>query len=136
MSVLYLTFSLQFFLVCVALTCGVQGGPQPRCRTVYETKYTTTYEEKCETTYEVECKTIYRIEESESCKEVYETVPGKPHPEKRTKCFSNPRKVPDTTCDQVPKENCTQVPVQTPTQVSKQECDKEPGTCLFGIICI
>merc|ERR1711976_355206 len=48
-----------FSLVCLALTCGVQGRPQPGevyatpgCRTT--TTYETTYITECETTYDTE----------------------------------------------------------------------------------
>ena len=111
--------------MCVALTCGVQGGPQSICRTVYETKYTINFEQKCDTVVETICETTYDVVTEDKCEKFYETVyvDGESTLREKERCIKIPRELPKQVCREVPEESCTKVPFKTSTKVPKQECD-------------
>ena len=127
---------MQFSLMCIALTCGVQGGVQPRCRTVYETECETTYETDYDISYEEVCKDVNDTVYEERCTKTYEEVcPGFVHfmadffgskncqPVAKPSCTQVPvREVLRFECEPVARQNVIQVPVETCKEVPKQSC--------------
>merc|ERR1711976_1093110 len=105
-----------FILVCVALTCGVQGSP-PGCETVYETVYDTIYvedETRCEINFDVKCETTYETVTAEKC-EKYDFKPT-------TVCTQVPRQVPREKCTPLEKQVCAKKPVKISRKLVREIC--------------